>query len=385
MNLLNKIKLIFTSEQKKGETVKKVIQIEELPSKLESKINELTLLKKQLKEDILKRISIFEIEVNERIKSLENIDISQRKEYDKIKIIVKENLALYISYLKRTVDNLKDADDKEIEEYINRLFFILNEFNRLSSKPFEKAAILTGNELSITRATIKLFIQDINKIVEDNNFIFDKSRLCNTLSNLLSESKKLTLLHTEIEKKLAKMNATLENARIEHDLLKNKLLEIKEGDYFKKDNQEKIDYRNKLDSLEKEIQAIKKELDLKSLLKKFHHDIKIDQLVRNYINDFKNTLKEDKELRIIDIIENDDKKYISKIKEIQDTIIYLNPITTTKTDQEIALLEEKIKEESMHILNLDDNIKNEIKRKEKLSMKLQKISSDLMEKSRLLS
>jgi len=385
MNLLNKIKLIFTSEQKKGETVKKVIQIEELPSKLESKINELTLLKKQLKEDILKRISIFEIEVNERIKSLENIDISQRKEYDKIKIIVKENLALYISYLKRTVDNLKDADDKEIEEYINRLFFILNEFNRLSSKPFEKAAILTGNELSITRATIKLFIQDINKIVEDNNFIFDKSRLCNTLSNLLSESKKLTLLHTEIEKKLAKMNATLENARIEHDLLKNKLLEIKEGDYFKEDNQEKIDYRNKLDSLEKEIQAIKKELDLKSLLKKFHHDIKIDQLVRNYINDFKNTLKEDKELRIIDIIENDDKKYISKIKEIQDTIIYLNPITTTKTDQEIALLEEKIKEESMHILNLDDNIKNEIKRKEKLSMKLQKISSDLMEKSRLLS
>ena len=385
MNLLNKIKLIFTSEQKKGETVKKVIQIEELPSKLESKINELTLLKKQLKEDILKRISIFEIEVNERVKSLENIDISQRKEYDKIKIIVKENLALYISYLKRTVDNLKDADDKEIEEYINRLFFILNEFNRVSSKPFEKAAILTGNELSITRATIKLFIQDINKIVEDNNFIFDKSRLCNTLSNLLSESKKLTLLHTEIEKKLAKMNATLENARIEHDLLKNKLLEIKEGDYFKKDNQEKIDYRNKLDSLEKEIQAIKKELDLKSLLKKFHHDIKIDQLVRNYINDFKNTLKEDKELRIIDIIENDDKKYISKIKEIQDTIIYLNPITTTKTDQEIALLEEKIKEESMHILNLDDNIKNEIKRKEKLSMKLQKISSDLMEKSRLLS
>ena len=385
MNLLNKIKLIFTSEQKKGETVKKVIQIEELPSKLESKINELTLLKKQLKEDILKRISIFEIEVNERIKSLENIDISQRKEYDKIKIIVKENLALYISYLKRTVDNLKDADDKEIEEYINRLFFILNEFNRVSSKPFEKAAILTGNELSITRATIKLFIQDINKIVEDNNFIFDKSRLCNTLSNLLSESKKLTLLHTEIEKKLAKMNATLENARIEHDLLKNKLLEIKEGDYFKEDNQEKIDYRNKLDSLEKEIQAIKKELDLKSLLKKFHHDIKIDQLVRNYINDFKNTLKEDKELRIIDIIENDDKKYISKIKEIQDTIIYLNPITTTKTDQEIALLEEKIKEESMHILNLDDNIKNEIKRKEKLSMKLQKISSDLMEKSRLLS
>ena len=385
MNLLNKIKLIFTSEQKKGETVKKVIQIEELPSKLESKINELTLLKKQLKEDILKRISIFEIEVNERIKSLENIDISQRKEYDKIKIIVKENLALYISYLKRTVDNLKDADDKEIEEYINRLFFILNEFNRVSSKPFEKAAILTGNKLSITRATIKLFIQDINKIVEDNNFIFDKSRLCNTLSNLLSESKKLTLLHTEIEKKLAKMNATLENARIEHDLLKNKLLEIKEGDYFKEDNQEKIDYRNKLDSLEKEIQAIKKELDLKSLLKKFHHDIKIDQLVRNYINDFKNTLKEDKELRIIDIIENDDKKYISKIKEIQDTIIYLNPITTTKTDQEIALLEEKIKEESMHILNLDDNIKNEIKRKEKLSMKLQKISSDLMEKSRLLS
>ena len=385
MNLLDKIKLIFSKEQeKKGEIIKEIIQLEELPIKLENEINELTKLKRQFKEDILKRISNFEFEINEKIKSLENTDISQRKEYDKIKIIVEENLNLYILYLKRTIHNIKDAEKEETEEYVNRLFHVLNEFNRVSSMPFEKATILIGNELSSTRTVIKSFIQDLNKVVEDNKFIFEKSRLCSALGNLLSESKQLTFLHAEMENKLEEMNVSLKNANEEHDILKNKLSEIKEREDFKEDNQEKIEYRKKLDSLEKEMQAIRRELDLKSLLKKFHHDKKIDQLVRNYINDFKNTLKEDKELKIIDIIESDDKKYFSQLREIQKNMISLNLSSSTKIDKEVALLEEKIKEESAQILNLDENIKSEKKRKEKLSIKLQKIGSDLMEKSELL-
>ena len=385
MDLLNRIKLIFSKEQEKeDETIKEIIQIEELPSKLEGQINELDVLKEQLKDTISKRIFDFEVETNEKIRSLEHIDISQRKENEQIKIIVKENLNLYISHLKRTIDNMRHAEKEEMGEYINRLFRVLNEFNRISSMPFEKATILIGDELGSTRAIVRSFIQEINKIVEDNNFIFEKNKLCSALDNLLSESKQLALLHKEIENKLSEMNVVLENIRTEQNILKNKLLEIKERDDFKRDNQEKIDYRNKLDSLEKEIQAIKRELDLKSLLKKFHHDKKLDQLVRNYINDFKNALKEDRELEIIDILENNDKKYLSQLKEIQKILISLHPLSPTKIDKEIALLEEKIKEESAHILRLEAGIKNEIKRKEKLSIKLQKINSGLMEESKLL-
>ena len=385
MDLLNKIKLIFTNRQeKKDETIKKIIPIEEMPSKLESKINELSALKEQLRNEIIKKVSCFEVEANKRIISLEKIDISQRKEYERIKIIVEANLTIYISYLKRTIEKIKNVENKEIEEYVNRLSNTLNEFNRVSSMPFEKATILIGDELNSTRTIVRLFIKDINRIIEDNNFIFDKSRLCSALSNLLPESKQLTLLHTEVKNKLSEMNTMLENARAKHDLLNNKLSEIKKGDDFKEDNQKKIDYRNKLDSLKKEIQAIKSELDLKSILKKFHHDKKIDQLVRNYMSDFKNTLKEDKELKIIYILGDNDKKHFSQLKEIQKTIISLHPPSPTNIDKEITILEEKIKEESIHILNLEDNIKNEIKRKEKLLIKLQKISSDLMEYSKLL-
>jgi len=382
MDLLNKIKLIFTNEQEeKDETIKEIIQIDELPSKLESKINELTALKEQLKDEISKRVSDFEVEANEKIISLENIDISKRKEYDRIKIIVKENLDLYISHLKRTIDNLKDIEKEELEEYINKIFSVLNEFNRISSMPFEKATILIGDELSSTRTIVRLFIQDINEIVENNNFIFEKDRLCNALSNLLSESKQLALLHAEIERKISEINDTLKNSRIEHELLKRKLSKIKERNDFKIDNQEKLNYRKRLDSLEKDIQFIKRELDLKSLLKKFHHDKIIDQLVRGYTNDFKNALEDDKELKIIDVINSNDKKLISQLKEIRNTLISLHPLSPTKTDKEIALIEEKMKERIAHMLNLESSITKEIKIKEKLSTKLQKINSDLMEKA----
>ncbi|MEK6854705.1 MAG: hypothetical protein AABX73_00610 [Nanoarchaeota archaeon] len=385
MDLLRKIKLLFIKEkEKKDETIKEIVQIEELPSKLESKINELMASKKQLKENISKRVSFFEIEINKQITSLKNIDISQRKEYDRIKIIVEENLALYILHLKRTIDNIKEAEKEEVEEYINQLSRILNEFNRVSSMPFEKATILIGDELNSTRAIIRSFIQDFSKIVEENKLIFEKSRLCVALNSLLSESKQLASLHTEMENELSEMNALLKNARIKQGALKKRLLEIKEEEDFKKDNEEKIDYKNKVDSLERKIHDIKGELDLKSLLKKFHHDKKIDSLIRGYMSNFKNALEEDKELRIAGIIENNNKKHLDRLKEIQKTIISLFPPSPTKIDKEIAVLEERIKEGSTRVLELEEDIKNEIKRKEKLSMKLQKINSDLIEKSKRL-
>src|SRR3989344_2240265 len=268
MNLLNKLKLIFTGEQeKKEDIIGDIVKIEELPSKLESKINELTALKEQLKDRISKRVSDFEVEANEKITSLENIDISKRKEYDRIKIIVKENLNLYISHLKRTIDHIKRSENEVIETYINRLFHTFNEFNRVSLRPFEKATILIGDELGSTKAVVNLFIQEINKIVGDNSFIFEKNKSYGIISSLLSESKQLTLLDSEMDNKLLESNINLENAKVERNILKNKLSEIKETDRFKEDTQEKLNYRNKLYFLDSEIQNMNERLKLKLLLK----------------------------------------------------------------------------------------------------------------------
>ena len=385
MNLLNKLKLIFTGEQgKKEEIIRDIVKIEELPSKLESKINELTVLKEQLKDRISKRVSDFEVEANEKITSLEDIDISKRKEYDRIKIIVKENLNLYISHLKRTIDNIKKSENEVIETYINRLFHTLNEFNRVSLRPFEKATILIGDELGSTKAVVNLFIQEINKIVGDNSFIFEKNKSYGIISSLLSESKQLTLLDSEMDNKLLESNINLENAKVERNILKNKLSEIKETDRFKEDTQEKLNYRNKLYFLDSEIQNMNERLKLKLLLKKFHHDKKIDELVRSYIHNFKNALKDDKELKIIGILDEDNKKLAPKLREIQNTLISLHSLSPTKIDREIELIEEKIKENSTYILNLENGIKNEKKGKEKISLKLQKINSDMMNESKLL-
>ena len=87
------------------------------------------------------------------------------------------------------------------------------------------------------------------------------------------------------------------------------------------------------------------------------------------------------QLKIIDVINSNDKKLISQLKEIRNTLISLHPLSPTKTDKEIALIEEKMKERIAHMLNLESSITKEIKIKEKLSTKLQKINSDLMEKA----
>lgn len=384
MGLLSKIKLFFT-EEKEEETVKEIITMEELPSRLEEKINELAELKKKIKDQISNRVSSFEIKVNENIVSLENVDISQRKEYDQIKIIVRENLALYISHLKRAIVNIKDAEKKEeVERYLSDILYTLKDLSKASSRPFERATILIGNELSSTKETINLFIRDINKIAEDTAFIFEKSRQCAALSSLLSESKQIALLCAEAEERVSEMNASLEYSKQAHELSKKKLSEMKECDDFKASTQDKIDYNKKLDSLGNEIDHIKGRLNLKRALKKFHHDKRKDQLIRSYITNFKDTLKEDRELKITDMLEEDNKEYLSRLKEIQESMFSLIPPAQSKIELDTLFLEETIKKDILSMFNLEENIQGEMKRKEKLSVKLQKINADLREESKLL-
>lgn len=384
MDLFNKVKLFFIDKQdEKIEKDEEIIKIEELPSRIERKINEINELKNKFKDVLMKRISLFELDINDRLIILRDIDLSQRKEYENIKIIVEDNLATYISCLQRMVEKIKYIENKELEEYIRNLFFVLNEFRKVSSSPFEKATILIGEDLGQTREIIKIFIQDLNNLVEENVLIFDKSKKCEHISNLLSLYQHLNSSHLEIKCKLLEINSLLENTVKEETVLKNKLLEIKEGEDFKKNNLDKIKYKDKLDSLEKKVQIMKGKLDLKSLLKEFHHDKNIDCLIRAYLKDFKNALTNDKDLKISKIIKEN--VLLSQLKETQENAMYMgNANSLSEVDKEITLLEERIKEKNIQAIGFKEDIRNEEKRKEKILMKLQRINSDLMEYSKQL-
>src|SRR3989344_2611093 len=110
MQWLDKIKGIFKEERVVESKKPESISFEDIYSKVEDKVKENSIREDNLKKQISDRINQFDYELNRALESLEKIDLSGRKEHEKIKLVVTENLNLYISQLKRLIYNLKNIE-----------------------------------------------------------------------------------------------------------------------------------------------------------------------------------------------------------------------------------------------------------------------------------
>src|SRR3972149_2596313 len=101
MSILDKIKKLF--EENPEPKIEKIsnITLGELPAKVEILVSKRLAWNQKLKKQIKERISQFEKESESATKLLMNVDLSKRKEYERIKLIVQENLNLYASNLGR--------------------------------------------------------------------------------------------------------------------------------------------------------------------------------------------------------------------------------------------------------------------------------------------
>ena len=184
MSLLDSFKKIFKKEDKTSKNINEVITLEKLYLKVEDKIKENSEKSKQLKNNIINRINQFNSEITLHLDILENLDISNRKEHDKIKLVVTENLNIYVDQLKKLINNLKDIENLEFKEGVNKLYFIINEFDRKSRHSFEKATILIGKELQNVKITINNFKRDLNNIVGETRILFEEKEVGNKLDLL---------------------------------------------------------------------------------------------------------------------------------------------------------------------------------------------------------
>ncbi len=376
MSWLNKLKKIFTEEKVIEEKKTEMVTLEQLYLKVDAKIKEISEKSSQLKKEIINRINQLEAEIKSPLESLEKTDISGKKEHDKIKIIVTENLDLYVTQLKRLISNIRNIGDLEIKECIKQLFLILNDFNRTSRIPFEKANILIGKELQAVKDIVNNFLKDIAKIT-DNKRLFDEMEISHKLSLLLSELTKNKNYEEEINQKKAYLEKELKRKDEEYALTKQKIDAVKNSSDYKKDMQEKEERKEKIKKLENALDLLKQKINFKLLAKHFHHDNKKSQIILSYANNFKSSVKNDSSLAIIDFAKEAQGIELSSLKELRDKMINHPAQLITQTEKEIGDLEASLKELDSNTAGIKANIENESKKKEKLITKREKIISEI--------
>lgn len=377
MAWIDNLRKIFINEDTKREENQLVkiekISFESVFVKLNEKIRNDDNENNKLKSEIVKRINDFSVGINSAIDNLQSVDLSKRKEHEKIKAVVQENFSLYIANLRRLNENLKNAEKLELKEYIKKISDIFNEFDSSSNLAYEKATILIGKELAITKELIKSFKKDFISHMEDNRGFFKSIESTAKLKDILDEIKQSELFESEFEKIIKENDEKLKDIEIEINNLRENINLLKRSDNYIKDMQRKDEQARKLIEFENKLRSIKQQIDFKKLAKVYHRDAKKNSLISSYVNNFISTFQNDSSLDILPLVRDAQGIDLTELETIQLEFIALNKKTITPREEELLSLEEKIKNLINQTSSINENIQDEKRKKEKLLSKKEKL------------
>ncbi len=379
MSFLNKIKELFANppEPKAEKSASAAsIGLSELPKKVEFIVKEAETRNQKLKLEIGGRISSFSKEMEASVELIKNFDLSKRREYEKIKITVQDNINLYLEQIRKLLSDLKKIDEKEIANYFNRIFSSLNEFSRASHIPYEKATYLVGREMASARSLVRQFGQDIGALAEKNKFLFEETKQARKLSNLNNELEESKKLEKNIQSEIFNLNKRMESIGNEVKNLGNEIVDVKNSADYRKEVEEKQAHLRKQKDLERDLQAIKQKIDFKALANVFHHDKKKAQLIKDYSNNFKEALRADETLKIIEMADASQNIDLFQLKGLKS---HLQPdsLPVLKTERKILDIEDRLKSLEIERATAKGSIDEENKKLGRVAKKQDEIVSEL--------
>jgi hypothetical protein len=339
--------------KKKKEKVNEKVSREELLEWVLKKKQEIEEQEREFLALIKKRISQFILEINEKLPELRDVNINEKKTERKIKLIVKENLKNYIYHLERLIERIKKIDEKKIIEQINFIFY---DFRKKSSINYEKATILIGKEIGEITKSIRKFIEDIKKIIKDNE---SKINIAQAIQSIEIEIKRLN----EIEKAKSSILKEIKESQIKIDNLKNavkareeKIKEIKKSEKFLDADKKKDKLKIEKQELKKDLDDLKSMIDFKSLANFYHSFEKEMGIIKEYKEDFYQKFIERKGEDMLFLLKESNlqkDKILDKIQKIRNREKEINNIIIEETG--IEKLEESIRnfKSEIEYLNLE--------------------------------
>ena len=326
---------IWLSEEKKKELAKEVDAI--------SRINDL--------------ISQLAGELKEESQAMQKVDISKRKEPERFKVIVLENLSNYSGYVEKLVSDIEKIDRRSLERVIIELDGVFFEFAKKSGLSFEKASFLVGKELGKVQESIGRFFSEFKKIAEENKPVIQNLKLLDPAEKNLKKIEEIEQQKVIIIQNLEAVKNKIAGLEEKRRMIEKSMEKTRDSEDYLREKKRREEALLKKGDIEKEILNLNRIINFKSLKKTFHDDEKRMRIIKEYENDFSRIFESGKE--------NADILSISSISNKSNMSNLLNLIADEqkgdKKDKrdEVAGIIEKIrieKEESDKILNEKDSL-----------------------------
>jgi len=371
------LKKIFSEEQKEED--KPIgIPIKDLSTRLEEEVKTQEKLIESIKEKLIQDISTFRKEIVNQINILQSVSLQKRKEEERMKLVVKENLYVYISHIKRLIEDLNKISILPPKDYIPKAGYIFNNFSQTSRNSFEKATILIGEEIGKAKDIVNNLISSYNSSSKQLEPILSKISHINLLNSNIIEQENIKNSEQEILN--IKQKAEKEIKTIEESIkqLETQIKDYRNSDDYKNLEIEKQKNQSELKIIEQEILKIKQGINIKSLSNIYHIDKKKLNLLQRYSDNFINTLKEDSKLEILTMIKSDN------LKELKDKLITLSQQIKQEIDDKSSIIEKQIQRLRSEIVDKSQEIEQSEKRKIKLKERQSEVAKEILEKAKVL-
>lgn len=369
---------------KKNAQVKEneVLSQNQLPEWLLNKKNQHKEKEQEFLSPIRERISQLIEELKQEIIILENVDFDKKKVDSRIKLIVKENLRNYIGYLQKMIERLNEIDKRE--KIVDKINFVFEDFNKKSMISYEKITFIVGKEMQATKDSVKKFLKDLERILKGNKKDFEEF---STIELLEKDIKELEDVEENKFKFLKVLNEDLQRLKnLEEDLInkEKEVKELKHSDKFREEENKRKDLEIKKQELNKNINNLNSLIDFKALSSFYHKFEDEMKLVKEYKEQFKQTLQRLKPNNLANLLKEaklDSDKILELIQEIDDkenqildTVIddfginnLEREIVRLKSEIQVIESEKVAKEKRLRILDQDlnkvfDGIKEKLKK-----------------------
>ncbi len=360
---------IFDFLKKKQEERKK-ITYEEISHWIYEKNQEIDTNNQLIINLIKENINSLKQGLEESIEKLKNISLENKKEQDKIKLVVEENLKKYLNNLIFLIKSLEKLSYFSYEQAIVEIDSILNDFKKRSLMHYEKATILIGDELGITKEKISDFSKNLNKIIQDNQTIIKNNKNIQSINEELNTINSTNTMIDECDKKIIILK---ENIKLKENEIKDYLeiiMDLKKSNEYKKELEEKANiYQLKIE-YENKINELKSLIDFKKLSSLNHSDNKKMKLIHELKENFKENYQENRLIGILKESSLCTQEMEKIIQEISNHTTLINSKESTFPDKlakEISSKEEKITSLRKEIESLNEDISKEERIKQKFN------------------
>jgi len=370
----------FLKKEKEKEIISEKLTFSEIEDWIERKRKENEIEERELVISIKDRIKNLDNELKIKLSLLDEIDIESRKEDGRIKRVVSNSRIQYIGAVNNLMANLENLKETSFPDFVKKIDRALSEFNKTSFKNYERTTILIGKEMADIKEEVKSFSKDLVEIFNNNKEISELSQrigLIKSKLNLLDSTEKNKI---GIKKTIISLDEKIKQDEKENQRCLTEIEKIKQSENYKN----MLEKKEKLNILKEEfrekILTLKQLIDFKALTNFFHTNEKQMNILKEYKTDFYTNFEQDNGKRILDLLK--ESKLNTNIISERENLIKAKKEILENYEKEIEKdethnLNYKIEKITIEIENLKIEKVKERKRKEKLNINKEELTSSL--------